>query len=427
MSAYAALLAELYRLEPRGIRLGLDRMERALEALGQPQRQLRFAHITGSNGKGSVAAMVESCARAAGLRTGLYTSPHLDRFTERIRIAGHPVSRAMLVAEYRALCEALGPLEALELSFFEVATLLAFACFRRAGCELIVLEVGLGGRLDATNVVQPEVALITRIALEHQDRLGDTHAAIAFEKAGIFKRGAAAISGARHEEAHRVIDARARELGASLQWIDRDFGGHWDARGKASLWSPNFALEGQSLGLQGAYQIDNAACALATLDALQERGYAFEEAAIRRGFARVSWPGRLEKLAGRPPLLLDAAHNPDAMSTLADHLARQTKRGRRVAIFGAMSDKEVRPMLESLASQVDEFVFLSLPMPRAMSLEELRALHPGAGARDAADALRLARAKAGPEGLVVGTGSIFVVAELRRALRPRRCDPPIRL
>ena len=283
MTRYREALAWLYGLESRGIKLGLERITEAAELRGRPERATRFVHVAGTNGKGSVATMVESVLRAAGYRTGQFASPHLQRYVERVRIDGRPMAErdaANRIEELRADSR-LPPL-----SFFEYTTLLAFEAFRDARCDIVVLEVGLGGRLDSTNIVTPEVSVITNISLEHERILGDTLPKIAKEKAGVLKPGVPCIVGARGSGVRRAIGARAKSVGAPLRWIDRDFESRWDDRA-LSVRVGDQEWSGLRLGLRGDYQGDNAACALATLVELRERGFEASDAQVRTGIFRV--------------------------------------------------------------------------------------------------------------------------------------------
>lgn len=404
---YDESLRWLYSLQPRGIRLELDRMRAACALRGDPQRALRVVHVAGTNGKGSVCAMIESALRAAGVRTGLYTSPHLHSFRERIRIAGEPIAEdevATRVTALRAMLETAG---APELTFFEVATLLALEAFRDAGCELVVLEVGLGGRLDATNVIDaPLVTVLTSVALDHQSYLGTTIEAIAREKAGILKRGVSAVIGRVGDDAWRVIEARARELGAPL------------SRAGETASTP---------ALAGAHQRDNAAVAIEAVERVRARGVPMHDDAIRRGLADVRWPGRLERIAGEPEVLVDAAHNPDGARALAAHLASLPRAGRRVLVFGAMADKDWRAMLDALRPEVDEVIGVAPAMPRAERAEAIAEAIGGSSAASIREGVDRARERAGSEGLVVVAGSIFVLAEARAHLLGIESEPAIPL
>lgn len=429
-TGYADALARLYVLQTRGMRFGASRMHDALARRGHPERGQRFVHVGGTNGKGSVSAMIAACLRAAGHRTGLFTSPHLHRYVERVRIDSRCISDAEACHRILELLEASDAWSEGESgsTFFELTTLLALESFRDHRCEVSVLEVGLGGRLDATNAVTPAVSVITRIALDHTQILGDTLAAIAKEKAGILKRGVPAIVGVREREPQRVILRRARAVGAKVQLIDRDFGAERVAGGRARVWVGDRVLTGLPLPLPGDHQLDNLACAVAALFALRPSGLRVSRAAIERGLGRVRWPARLERVRGRPSVLLDAAHNPDGAAALAAFLSAQQKRGPRVLVFGAMADKDHGPMLRTLAPCFDR-VFVCRPqqLPRTAELRALQAHVPATAARSAADALARARRAAGPTGQVVVAGSIYLVAELRAKLLGLRSDPPIRM
>ena len=423
MTRYTAALRWLYGLESRGIKLGLDRVVEAAEMRGHPQRGLRYVHVAGTNGKGSVATMVESMLRAAGYRTGQYVSPHLQRYVERVRVGGRPISEWEAASRIEALRAdtRLPPL-----SFFEYTTLLAFEAFRDARCDIVVLEVGLGGRLDATNIVMPEVSVITNIGFEHQRILGDTLAKIAREKSGVLKPGVPCVVGARGKSARRAISARARSIGAPLRWIDRDFKATWTKR-SLSVRVGDREWSGLRLGLRGEYQGDNAACALATVVELGQCGFEVLEAHIRTGLKRAKWPGRLEWHGGHPAFLFDAAHNAAGCKTLAHYLDDLEFPGRVVLLFGAMRDKDHREMLGAFDGRVDRRIYASPSVYRSEHPERLAKMYAGTAARSVRDAVARAKRAAGPDGLVVVAGSIFLVSEARALVKSIRTDPPIGL
>jgi dihydrofolate synthase / folylpolyglutamate synthase len=317
-----AALNRLYGRIPFGMRLGLDTMQRACARFGHPEAALAVVHVAGTNGKGSVSAMVESIARAHGMKTGLYTSPHLCRFAERIRLGGQPVDDQALAS---ALTRALDADP--EVSFFEAATLAALLTFADARVDVAILEVGLGGRLDATNVVPaPRAAAITRIALDHADRLGPTLVDIAREKAGIAKPGLDIVLGPMSAEVRAAIDAVARAGGATTTAVE-------EMRGLVTA---------SRVGLAGEHQRDNARVAAA----LGARIGA-SPAAIEHGIASATWPGRLERIG---PFLLDAAHNPDGAEALGRHIRSLGAAPGEVAlVFGTLADKDWRAMLDTLA------------------------------------------------------------------------------
>ena len=421
MTRYREALRWLYGLESRGIKLGLDRIAEAAQMRGHPERATRFVHVAGTNGKGSVATMVESVMRAAGYRTGQFASPHLQRYVERVRIGGRPISEreaANRIEELRADTR-LPPL-----SFFEYTTMLAFEAFRDARCDIVVLEVGLGGRLDSTNIVTPEVSVITNISLEHQRILGNTLSKIAREKAGVLKPDVPCIVGARGKSVRRAISMRASAVGAPLRWIDRDFESAWDGR-SLSVRVGERRWSDLRLGLRGDYQGDNAACVLATLVELQERGFEISDAHVRSGLKRARWPGRLEWHRGQPAFLFDAAHNATGCDTLARYLDDLEFPGRVVLLFGAMQDKDHRRMLAAFDGRVDRRIYAAPELARSERPARLAKIRKGTVARSIRDAVARAKRAAGPNGLVVVAGSIFLLAETRALVKNVPTDPPI--
>ncbi len=429
---YREALERLFALRRFGVRPGLDGTRRALATVGNPERGLVTIHVAGTNGKGSTAAFTERILREGGVRTGLYTSPHLLRFTERIQIAGDEISDDE-AAELAARVLDGAP----ETTFFEVATAMAFAAFRARGVEVAVVEAGLGGRLDSTNVVEaPRATVVTGIALDHTDVLGPTLLDIAREKAGIFKAGSPAIFACDDEAAAAVLDARAREAGAPVARLGRDFDGAWDPDGSFRYNGKGGTLRVAKLGLRGAHQAKNAALALA---AAAELG-AFSDEVRARALANVNWPGRLELLEDRtgflkkarsaktdepaaPSVITDAAHNPDGARTLA---AEMKNFARPIAlVFGVVADKDAAAMLAALAPAADRVVLTRPSTPRARDPETLRPLAPNASDAIVTDSLAAALAEAArpPAATVVVAGSIFLVGEARRLLTGERADP----
>jgi dihydrofolate synthase / folylpolyglutamate synthase len=391
----AAELAKLYARVPLGMRMGLGPMERACARLGHPEASFASVHVAGTNGKGSVCAMVESIARSQGLRTGLYTSPHLCRFAERIRLDGEPVSDETLSA---LLERALDP--ALDLSFFEAATMAAFLAFREAEVDVAVVEVGLGGRLDATNVIPaPRAAAITRIAFDHMDRLGSTLVAIGREKAGIAKPGLDVVVGPVDRDVRLAIDEVARGRGATTSDVE-------------GIDAPS------PIGLAGAHQRDNARIA-----AVLGARIGASPAAIARGIASVRWAGRLERIG---PFLLDAAHNPDGALALAAHLASLRVPPTSVAlVFGTLADKDWPAMLDVLAPLAQRRLYVA---PRgaartAVDPSAMAARHPGRSVASVAEALAQATGSA----LVVVAGSLVLLGDVRAQLLGLPRDPPVAL
>ncbi len=433
--AFAALCARA----PRGMSLGLGRLRAVLAALGDPQVGLPAVHVAGTNGKGSTCAMGESIARAAGLRTGLYTSPHLCRIAERIRLDGAPIDDDRLE---RALARVLaaGP----ELTFFELMTAAAFVVFREAGVDVAVIEVGLGGRLDATNVIDaPLVTAITSIAVEHAAILGNTLAAIAREKAGIVKPGVPVVVGPVAPEAEATILATARERRAGpVLRVVRAAAAEAGPDAIALLAGPRGAVVVQrpdalgggelraEIGLPGVHQADNAAVACGIAWLLTRRWPAIERA-IADGLATTTWPGRLELVPrDETRVLLDCAHNPHGARALAASMAARPgghDPSRTVLVFGALADKPFEDMLAVLAPLAARRVYATPKGRTPAALDALEAVAPGEVAADGAAALARALALASPGDTVLVTGSIYLVGEVRGALLGIDCDPVIAL
>ena len=409
----AHALSSLYARVPLGMRLGLDAMREACRETGHPERAFPVVHVAGTNGKGSVSAMVESVARASGKRTGLFTSPHLSRFAERIAIDGAPLDDTALAALLEdALRRGAG------LSFFETATLAAFLAFRDAHVDIAVIEVGLGGRLDATNVVEaPVAAAITRIAKDHTDRLGLTLVEIAREKAGIAKPGLDIVLGPVSREVRGAIDAVARASGGTTSAADDDaeavaFG---NSRGASQV------------GLAGAHQRDNARVAY-----VLGRRTGADVSACEEGVARVRWPARLETIdTPDGPVLLDAAHNPDGARALSEHVdSLGVPRERMALVFGVLADKAWTEMLDLLAGSIPQRFYVTRfhdsPAGRAtVPAAVLAQRHNGHPNECVADAIARARAAIGGGGLVVVTGSILIVGEARSILLGLPRDPAV--
>ncbi|UJR81197.1 bifunctional folylpolyglutamate synthase/dihydrofolate synthase [Sandaracinus amylolyticus] len=403
---YEESLRWLYALQPRGIRLELDRMHAALALRGDPHRGLRVVHVAGTNGKGSVCAMLEGVLRASGLRTGLYTSPHLHSFRERIRVDGRSVSKDEVARRASSIRTTVDAPDAPQLTFFEVTTLIALETFRDAACDVVVLEVGLGGRLDATNVIDaPLATAITSIALDHQQYLGSTIAEIAREKAGIAKPGVPLVLGPVDEDARHAIEAHASNVGAPIVPATRDLS--------------------QEPPLPGAFQRANLAVVLTLVDVLRARGLHIDDHAVREGLRTAHWPGRLETLDGSPSVIVDAAHNPHGCRALAAHLASLPRTGPRVLVLGAMADKPWREMLDILRPQVDHIIAVAPDMPRAERPEVIAQHAHTQSAPTIASGVDRARARAGQSGLVIVAGSIFVLAEARAHVLGIENEPAI--
>ncbi len=400
----------------------LDRVRQLLSLLGEPQRSFRAIHIAGTKGKGSTAAMVESVLRAAGYRTGLYTSPHLHTFRERIQTCGALIPEA----DVARLVDRMKPLAAqvADITTFEIMTALAFAWFAEQGVQWAVVEVGLGGRLDATNVLTPAVAVITSISYDHMAILGETLSRIAAEKAGIIKAGVPVVSAPQSPEALSVIEEICSQRGVPLILVGRDW--QWEL-GTANLDGQAFALvKGRRviddlwIPLLGEHQVINAATAVAALSLLGGAGIDLSQAAIRNGLQAVHWPGRLEVLGRAPLVVADAAHNGDSAQKLVAALQDYCDYRRLVVVWGASADHATPELMAALLSGADRAIVARSRHPRAADPSWLQAKAAESGFRlevkeTVAQALDAALDDAGPEDLICCTGSVFVAAEAREA------------
>lgn len=425
------ILDRLFALETFGIKLGLDNVTRLSEALGHPHRRFRTLHVAGTNGKGSVSAMVHAGLRAAGVRTGRYTSPHLSDLSERFVIDDGPVETARLEATVGDVLACVDRLHSdgslpVEPTFFEVTTATAFELFARAGVEVAVVEVGLGGRFDATNIVSPIAGAITTIDFDHQQHLGSTLADIAFEKAGIVKPGMTLVMGALGPEASAVVRRCAAERHVRLVEARRDV--RWesemlDGRARFTLATPSGSYGPVTLGLRGSHQVDNAIVAVRLLEAAADGGLVVPREAIERGLAGADWPGRLERLELEPGrrVLLDAAHNPEGARALAAYL-REWHPQRPPLVMGVMRDKHVADIARHLLPAVSAVVATAAPTPRAIPADDLAAQLRAGGAANVEvepdPARAIARALEGAE-LVCVAGSIFLIGAVREGLRQR--------
>src|SRR5262245_3605919 len=426
---YSSAVAYLYGLQKHGIKLGLETMTALMVRLGLPQIRYRVLHIAGTNGKGSTAAMAAAMLQAAGYRVGLYTSPHLVEFRERIRVNGEMITEslvAQLTEQLQTLCHPnLSP------TFFEYTTAMAFQHFAASRVDVAVLEVGLGGRFDATNVVTPIACAITTISLDHQQYLGNTCSAIAFEKAGIIKPGVPVVLGRLGDDAWRVIEQVARDRQAPVFRLNENFHAEGETAQRFSYRGLGMQYDGLTCALEGRHQLDNAACALGLLGAAVPQGIAVAAEAVREGLRTVDWAGRLEVVDRRPTILLDGAHNPAAATALADYFTRSDRSHSSrpvVLVLGMMRDKDHRGFVEPLSGLVDEVVLTQADLPRSATAQELRASignllpHPYV-VPSLSDAMALARQLATPDGLVCVTGSLMLVGECRASLRGCELSP----
>ena len=416
-SKFDQAINKLFELQKFGIKLGLNSTELMLKRLGNPHLKMPCLHLAGTNGKGSVGAMCQAALMEAGVKTGMYISPHLVRFTERFLINGREISREKTLELIDAVWEVVDHRE--PPTFFEFVTAMGFLYFAREEVELAIMEVGLGGRLDATNVCLPKATVITNIGLEHQEYLGNTLAKIAWEKAGVIKSGIPVVHGVTQPPARREVENKALKLGAPVIRKGRDITFRRGADGSFSLKGRNWRLKGLETNLAGRHQPGNACLALGALECLAEAGFPLEPGHFAQGLKKVRWPGRLEKVPtpeGMPPLWLDGAHNvPAAKALLASLDDIRQGRSPLVMVMGIMADKDIKTLLGLLAPAADKVVFTRPVYQRAANPEVLAQEAPqGLDQRicgELGQAIRLGMDLAGEHGVVLITGSLFTVGE----------------
>ncbi len=402
----------------------LDRMFALMESLSQPHTKYPIIHVAGTKGKGSVSALCASALQAAGYKVGLYTSPHLLDYTERIQINGEPISHLELVELVEQVKPHVAKIE--KLTTFEITTALAFMAFAQDGVDAAVIEVGLGGRLDATNVVMPKVSVITSLSYDHMAVLGNTLALIAGEKAGIIKEGAPVVSAPQKDEALEVLLRVAKLKGCRFTLVGRDLNFELV---ESSLEGQRFRIQNSEfkIPLLGSHQIENAATAYA---ALKASGIPIADEDIQKGFSQVRWRARFEIARLDPPLIFDSAHNQDSFEKLFETLETYFP-GRMVyLIFGASEDKNIPGMLEAMRPKIKKLIVTRADHPRALSVEHIQGLAEQAGVESEAatpvrESLRRALELSAKDGsIVLSAGSMFVTAEVMREWKTLTPSPP---
>jgi dihydrofolate synthase/folylpolyglutamate synthase len=394
-TAYDIAIEWLFATQQRGVKFGLENVQRLLTALDKPQESLKFIHVAGTNGKGSVCAILDSLARSAGIRTGLFTSPHLVRFNERIQVNGNPINDNSVASGIHRIREAIH--EGEHPTFFEITTALALDYFRSWNVDLVILETGLGGRLDATNVVTPLVSVLTSIDLDHQKLLGNSLTEIALEKAGIIKTGIPVISVPQPMQVRRVIEQTAAERSAPLYYVDRP-------------------IRDLFVGLPGSHQRINAAAAC---ESLVHAGFQLSEQVRRKGLATVFWPGRFQRVGAR--IVLDGAHNPAASQRLVETWKECVGEERPTIIFGGLQEKDLRKMIFLLSKMATRFYIVPVQSRRAAAPGEIQSLVPehvpSSTFSSVSDALMLAQQSTE---MILITGSLFLIGEVLALLQPAR-------
>ncbi len=420
-NTYEKSLQAMFRLHRFGIKLGLDTITAMLKALDNPHRNFRCIHISGTNGKGSIAAMLSTILKTAGYKVGQYTSPHLERFNERICIDDEPIGDDEVVTAYQR-ANAITGLER-QPTFFEFTTAMALDIFNRHQVQWAVIETGMGGRLDATNVLSPDLTIVTNISLEHRNYLGDTIEIIAGEKAGIIKPGIPVITGVRQKQAQKVIQLKSEENKSQLYQFGTDFKIRRQGEQLFNYYGPNRTWRNLQISLSGDHQFDNAALVMAACECLMERELCdLSEQHIRKGLLETQWPGRLEVAGLEPYLILDGAHNLMAARILKRYLLKRFKNRKITLVVGILDDKPYRSILKDLIEPCSKVVVTQPKIDRAIPVDRLEPIVREYASQvtakaDVADAVRFALADAGREDVICVAGSLYVVGEAKSALR----------
>ena len=419
---YQETMSHIYGLARFGMKPGLERIRATLRALSDPQDALQTIHVAGTNGKGSTAAFLASILRSGGHKVGLFTSPHLVAFTERIRVNGREISEKEVVS----LAEQVLSVAPEGTTFFEIVTAMAYLHFAEQGVGAAVMEVGMGGRFDATNIASGILSIITPIALDHSQYLGDTISMIAREKAGVIKTGRPVVSSSHPPAAREVIRQHCLGTKSPLYQEGSDFSATWKSDGLAYS-GINWKLHALHPGIPGRYQAMNLATAICAAELLDQQGMSLTKDSVRTGAANASWPGRMEIFTGPPRVLLDGAHNPAGATALAEALVDIPRRA-LILVAGVVGDKDAKGILEPLLPLADSVIAVCPAVPRGLTSHELAVQCRGLGhqaieAGSVAKGLEAAFNKAQPDDLILVCGSLFVVGEARSILLSQTFEP----
>ena len=423
--SYEDAVAYLFGLQKYGIKFGLSKTSNLLEAFGNPHLRQKYIHIAGTNGKGSVAAMLEAILMKSGLKVALYSSPHLVRFTERFRIDGkeiHPGQVADLVRDLKRVVDPTQPP-----TFFEVTTAMALIYFAREKPDISIMEVGMGGRLDATNVIRPVASAITNISLEHQSFLGPSLTDIAGEKAGIIKPGIDLVTAATQSQVIKVFSETCKRRKAPFWRIGREI--RYRRNGaKLNYYGLGRIERDLELGLVGKHQVRNAALALAVVELLEKRGFTVSSGHIREGLKETRWPGRMQVVSQKPLIILDGAHNPDAMRILVNSMRDAFQWKRLILVLGVMGDKDIPKIINRIVPIADYIIYTRPEYYRAAEPQVLMNEAGPFGKKGEViptipEALNKAKDRSGPGDVILVTGSLFTVGEAIACLEPEAVQP----
>ncbi len=410
---YRKELNYLYSLQKHGIKFGLSKTSNLLEGMDNPLYGQNFIHIAGTNGKGSVASFLSSILQECGYSVGLYTSPHLASFTERIKVNSSEIPQERLVSLIRELRSIVVTEE--PPTFFEAVTALALRYFAQENPDIVILEVGMGGRLDATNLVAPVLSIITNISLEHQEFLGDSLLEIAEEKAGVIKPETPLITGVKQEAIQEMFNRKCQENNSGIHLLGRDFDFRQQPEG-LEYQGTNIRMDSIHPGLSGEHQSQNAALAVAASEVLNSKGFNIDVPSIRSGLQSAAWPGRMQIVKNDPYVVLDGAHNPEALLALTNTLQKDFSYGKLYLVLGIMEDKDIEGLLEIILPISDYVIYSSPDYFRALTPGELESRSQawnkeGATANSIPAALDMAEQKADSGDMILVTGSLFTVGE----------------
>jgi len=423
--SYKEAIQYLYGLQKYGIKFGLSKTSNLLKAFGNPHRGQKYIHLGGSSGKGSVAAMVDSVLMKSGLKVGFYSSPHLVRFTERFRINGQEIAPEKAAAIAGELIKIIKP--AYPPTFFELTTAMALIYFARENVDMAIMEVGMGGRLDATNVIRPVVSVITNISLEHQFFLGSHLMDIGKEKGGIIKRGVDLVTAATQPPIISLFESMCEAKKASLWRVGKDV--RYRSNGsRFSYYGLRRTFKGLELGLKGKFQNRNAALSLDVIEILERKGFAFSSHDMEEGLKDTRWPGRMHVVSQEPLIILDGAHNPEAIRELARSIGNDFSYRRLILVIGVMEDKDVGKILKGILP-IANYVYYTRPeyyrsaSPERLMKEGSTLRRPGEIVPGISVALDMAREMAGPTDMILVTGSLFTVGEAMTYFNPEKYRP----
>jgi dihydrofolate synthase / folylpolyglutamate synthase len=419
---YQKCLDEMFSLHRFGIKLGLDLISDILTKLDNPQNAFSCIHIAGTNGKGSIASALSAILREAGFKVGLYTSPHLVRFNERIAINNNQISDEEVVSAHEAV--KLVHAGSREPTFFEYTTAMAFYLFAKSNVDWAVIETGMGGRLDATNIVSPTLSIISNISMEHQYYLGNSIAQIAYEKGGIIKKNTPVVTGAKHKDAVRVLRKIAAERTAPFYRLGEHFKVRREPQETFSYFGIHQNWKKLRTSLPGDHQVDNAGVVLAACEILKQKHVPIEFPAVKKGIETFKWPGRLELIAGPPEILIDGAHNLMAARILAKYLSGHMNGRNITLVIGILDDKPHQSMLRTLLPLSHRILLTQPKIDRSLPPEKLYQVVQTLGRNadiipDVGDAVNFALNTSPPDGVVCITGSLYVVGEAKEALMAR--------